>query len=285
MKPFITLIFILFLISSCGNDKNNLIGQWNMKHLDFDPDNSRLLKMGINTYNRISFDHLATHHSFILAKDNFFIYSFGGSNNISVCIGNWEYLDSDSLLTLNIVNSAIFGSLKMKIKSLNNKNLIFTLDMLGKGEIMKGAPGIFQFACYKAEKDICDSEYNFASLKMNKWRIPSKHKEEKEQIKGRIEEGMDFAITFFKYYKSKNKTVTTNILKPLPYVFASNGIGFEKNTDWENLFFDEEDANISYEIIQNAFIQSQKKIPDEVQENPITLNLYILENIKQKINE
>jgi len=264
MKQFITIICILFLLNSCSQ-KNDLIGQWNVGQLDFVLDNpDYFLKMGKTS---------GENQSLILAKDGFFMYF-----DNSVSIGNWEYSDKNSLLVLNVLNDTL-DSFQMNVKSLDSKKMSCTLDT-----IISEVSGTFEFECKKVDKDIFDSEYNFVSLKMNEWRIPAKQKEGKEQIKKRIEDGMNFAITYLKYYQSKDKATTTNFLKPLPFIFAGNGIGFEKNTDWEKLFFDEEDAVISYEIIKNAF-KPRAEIPYEIQKKPISLNLFILEKLKQKVKE
>lgn len=70
----------------------------------------------------------------------------------------------------------------------------------------------------------------------------------------------------------------TLYLEPLPFKFYGNGIVLKnhyKNEKWNDLFYDEEDASIAYNMLKKSF-NNVARIPEEISNNPIKINIFIL---------
>ncbi|AZB29239.1 hypothetical protein [Chryseobacterium balustinum] len=191
-------------------------------------------------------------------------------NNTEVYFGTWSVKDSIIYFeTQNHKNSPEFTS---KIISKNDRNMKLNFPQ------QKQVNGM-EFKYKKDDyNDVSRSKYNFTANELNKWRIKNKSKQTKEKIRSRIENALQFSIAFLEYHESENKVAMTLYLEPLPFKFYGNGIALKnhyKNEKWNDLFYDEEDASIAYDMLKKSF-NSVASIPDEISINPIKINIFIL---------
>lgn len=136
--------------------------------------------------------------------------------------------------------------------------------------------------------DVSKSKNNFTSLELNKWRINSKKKESKKEIKDKVENALEFAINFIEFHQQGNdKSAKTYYLQPLPFQFYSNGIILKhenESDNWNNLFYDDEDAEIAYQLLESGF-NNVAKIPDNLSKKPLKINIFILQETLKNIKE
>jgi len=103
-------------------------------------------------------------------------------------------------------------------------------------------------------------------------------------IANRIKESLIFALNFFKYHRDNDLSMNTEYLEPLPIFFATNGIALEKNENWNRLFYDEEDANVSYRILRGAF-KALEDTPMELHHKALSACIFNIEELLKNIPE
>lgn len=90
------------------------------------------------------------------------------------------------------------------------------------------------------------------AAKYNKWRIRASHKETDKEIKDRVRNHVEFMQMYFENALELKKHVVYEPNLASPFEVYSNGISmrkFEEISDWQSLFFDEEDAKKSYDMV------------------------------------
>lgn len=284
---------LLFLISfvlcvSCSPKNDPLIGTW--EFVSVHEENF------VNDYDYSSFKSLIT-----LSGDQTFLFmdegkfdpinstAFAQNDSISgnqekprVYSGNWT--KKDSILHFRISNYKKKRDFRVKIVSNDGKNMGLVF--------LKSSPNqdksIAKFKYKKIDyDDISQTDFQFTSSELNKWRVKNFKKSSKKEIKAKTENALQFAITFLEYHEKTAKVAGTHYLEPLPFRFYSNGIVL-KNKDkayaWGSLFYDDEDFNSSYSIIESSF-KSVAKVPKEISKSPIKINIYILQEILKNLKE
>lgn len=269
-------LFFLLLFYSCTK-KDPLIGTWeftyhdrineaNMYKEDFDSSYASYITFsGDNSFLLVDHGQVSPITMPSVPKDSL----IENDNNTEVYFGTWSV--KDSIIYFEVLNHKTRPEFTSKIISNNERNmkLSFPEQKQVKGMEFK----------YKKEdyNDVSHSKYNFTIVELNKWRVKNKSKQTKEKIRSKIENALEFSIAFLEYHESENKVATTFYLEPLPLKFYGNGIVLKyhyKNKKWNDLFYDDEDASIAYDMINKSF-NSVASIPDEISKNPIKINLFI----------
>lgn len=200
-----------------------------------------------------------------------------GLDRSEVLWGNWEFSKADSALVL-VIKNMDKKPLDFILKNVENSAIT-----LSNEKILGDAFNAFQIQFRSSgAAGVSVDENNYLSPKYNTWRIPSARKETKEEIALRVKSAFDFAVVFMKFHQSKEESVDTQFIHPLPLYFAANGLRSNKNKEWEDLFFDEEDVAISYQILEEVF-EFPIDIPDELNGKPVSLNIFILEQMAKNI--
>jgi hypothetical protein len=268
---------IIILFYSCTK-KDPLVGTWKFTYSHASNEADRYKEDDYSSYT--SYITLSSDNSFLLvdhgqlspitlssiSKDSL----IENDNNTEVYFGTWSVKDSIIYFeTQNHKNSPEFTS---KIISKNDRNMKLNFP---EQKQVKGMEFKYKKDDYN---DVSRSKYNFTANELNKWRIKNKSKQTKEKIRSKVENALEFSIAFLEYHESENKVAMTLYLEPLPFKFYGNGIALKnhyKNEKWNDLFYDEEDASIAYDMLKKSF-NSVASIPDEISTNPIKINIFIL---------
>lgn len=275
-KKISIYLFILLLFYSCTK-KDPLIGTWeftyhdesneaNMYKEDFDSSYASYITFsGDNSFLLVDHGQLSPITMPSVPKD-----SILENDNTEVYFGTWSV--KDSIIYFEVLNHKTRPEFTSKIISNNERNMKLSFP---EQKHVKGMEFKYRKEDYN---DVSHSKYNFTTVELNKWRIKNKSKQTKEKIRSKIENALEFSIAFLEYHESENKVATTFYLEPLPLKFYGNGIVLKhhyKNKKWNDLFYDDEDASIAYDMINKSF-NSVASIPDEISKNPIKINLFIL---------
>lgn len=200
-----------------------------------------------------------------------------GLDRREVLWGNWEFSKADSALVL-VIKNMDKKPLDFTLKNVENSSIT-----LSNEKILGDAFNAFQIQFRSSgAAGVSVDENNYLSPKYNTWRIPSSRKETKDEIRQRIKNAFDFAVVFMKFHQSKEESVDTQFIHPLPLYFAANGLRSNRNKEWEDLFYDDEDVVISYQILEEVF-DFPIDIPDGLNGKPVSLNIFILEEMAKNI--
>lgn len=276
-KKILMYLCIIILFCSCTK-KDPLVGTWKFTY-----------SHASNEADKYKEDNYSSYTSYItLSGDNSFLLVDNGElspvttpripkdslnendNNTEVYFGTWSV--KDSIIYFEAQNHKSSSEFTAKIISKNDRNmrLYFPEQKQVKGLEFK----------YKKDdyNDVSRSESNFTTNELNKWRLKNKSKQTTEKIRSKIENALEFSIAFLEYHESENKVAMTLYLEPLPFKFYGNGIVLKnhyKNEKWNDLFYDEEDASIAYNMLKKSF-NNVASIPEEISNNPIKINIFIL---------
>lgn len=279
----ILICFIILIVCSCSK-KDPLIGTWEFVRIDT-KNMDRPEKY--DEYSLQSVVTFSSDHSFILMnkgndpleesrinKD-----SISEEEKSQVYFGTWSV--EDSILSFIVHNSKKKQNFTSKIFSNDEKNMILS--------IPKRKPFDKKDLKFKYKKtdydDVNLSEYKFTSQELNKWRQKSTKKQTKQEIKARTENALTFFINFLEYHDADEKLALISYMEPSPFKYFGNGIMLKKQQNcesWNSLFYDKEDAQIAYSMLEQSF-DSVAKIPEEISKNPIKINIYILKEILKNL--
>jgi hypothetical protein len=261
---------------SCKEE--SLVGKWNLEYAEAMKSSKELMNKiaGRNSNAFVSKEKLPN-NELVLKADSTYFY-FWGSKNILISIGKWAY-DTDSM--------------KIYLTPVDNTLPAFTLNIQSKvGNKLKTIVSgddytldFMEFNYKKANKNAIDPKNDYTTFAMNEWRINAKHKESEREIKNRLRGALQFACAYLQaQVDSKESGTRTNFLTSIPIRLASNGIAVKKDDRWESLFFDEEDAEMSYTILDNSFRKNMDiYIPDDIKKKPMHLNIFFLTNLMSYI--
>ncbi|MFL9832699.1 hypothetical protein [Chryseobacterium terrae] len=284
-KKILIYLCILTLFCSCAK-KDPLIGTWNFTYAHANNESDKDKEDQYSSYT--SFVTLSGDNSFLLVdhgemspittssipKDSV----DENTNNTEVYFGTWSV--KDSVIYFEPVNHKTSPEFTSKIMSLNTRNMKLNFP---EQKHVKGIDFKYKKEDYN---DVSQSKYNFTTDELNKWRLKSRSKQTKEKIRSKIENALKFSIAFLEYHESEDKLATKYYLEPLPFRFYGNGIVLKhhyKNEKWNDLFYDEEDASIAYDMLKESF-NNVASVPKEISKNPIKINIFILketlENLK-----
>ena len=281
----ITCLVLVTLTTSCTLKNDPLIGTW--EFVDVSNDSSE------------DYDHFK---SFItLSSDSTFIFIDRGyvdPINVTALIsdeneaiktdegriyfGNWS--SKDSVLYFNIRNFVMKNTLTAKIHANDGKNLKIEFPHQ-KNLIDDSLTSKFKYRKIDYD-DVSKSKNNFTSLELNKWRIKDAEKSNRAAIKAKVENALEFSISFLKFHQAGiNKSAVTYYLHPLPFQLYSNGIALKSEDyieDWYKIFYDYEDAEIAYSMLKTGF-NNVAEIPDNLSQKPLKINIFILEETLKNI--
>ncbi|MGE6395376.1 hypothetical protein [Chryseobacterium scophthalmum] len=276
-KKNLMYLCIIILFCSCTK-KDPLIGTWKFTYSHANNEADKYKEDDYSSYK--SYINLSGDNSFLLVdhgqsspittssipKDSL----SENDNNTEVYFGTWSV--KDSIIYFEAQNHKTRPEFSAKIISNNERNMKLNFPE------QKQVKGI-EFK-YKKEdyNDVSSSKYNFTNNELNKWRIKSKSKQTKEKIRSKIENALEFSIAFLEYHEFEDKVAMTLYSEPLPFKFYGNGIALKKhykNEKWNDLFYDEEDASIAYDMLKKSF-NNVASIPEEISKNPIKINIFIL---------
>lgn len=280
MQIRFNLVFILatlFLLSSCSSNEEKLIGKWDVKYVE--PSNAEELAKIFKGRVKANMKEKAPGNMLILNPDKTYFFSFG-IGHVSISFGTWTLDNTND--TLRLVFSPADEQLpylnSLKILDLDSKEL--TAQFGSDVESLNTAMDMMSFNYEKKDDKFDQSEYKvFTTPKLNMWRIKASQEQSEEQIKQRLRDALDFAIAYLHYnIEIESKSTPTQVIDPLPILFASNGIAVEPNDKWERLFFDQSEAESSYRILRQAFDDIKEVYIDEdLQKSPLKGNTYLLE--------
>ena len=109
----------------------------------------------------------------------------------------------------------------------------------------------FRLDVEKEERGIKADPY---VAKYNQWRVKPKHKETAKEIRERVKNHIEFMQLYFENALEIGVRVVSEPNLGSPFEIFSNGVSmrkFEEIKDWQDLFFDLEDAKKGYDIIDN----------------------------------
>lgn len=276
MLKNLLIVFLFLVITSCSSKQNKLKGTWKFTELMNDNSSLNIAQTSFESLFILSDDgQFLMIDSGILVEDNLDNSLFSTENKDgSAYYGNWIYNANDSIIELTPKNYSLKQPIRFKVAYNDDKNMILN-DVLTTKQDLK-----YTHIDYN---DVSQSKYNFLAEDLNFWRIKSSHKETDAEIKNRLISSIKFSIAFLNYYKENDSSAMTYFLKPLPFKFAGNGIGFMRNHEnWDELFFDQEDADKANLALKNSF-NSVAKIPEKYKNKPIDINLFILEEVLKNI--
>lgn len=104
------------------------------------------------------------------------------------------------------------------------------------------------------EKEMRSIKFDLYDSKYNKWRIKPDKKETDAEIRSRVRNHVEFMQLYFENALEKRLRVVSEPNLASPFEVYSNGISmrkFDKIKDWQDLFFDGEDAKKGYDIIES----------------------------------
>lgn len=284
LKYFIFLNLVLFL-HSCGIKDDSLVGEWEYVN-----------------YKDVSNDELSTdkerpffQSNFMFSKDGHFLLCDYGVEDVlqlgDVVLVNepsetkkrrifyGEYKrTNDSIILLKVENYLLSDDLVLIQRSNDERNIKFFIDL---NHTPKRTNRLLN---YKKNNtiDLNRTTYTFLKPELNQWRTPAQEKETKVQIKERVKNSLAFAASYLKVYENQEKGASLVFLSNLPFKFGRNGIRMEPNTEWESLFYDLQDAKVSYEVLSEAF-RATADIPNDLSRNPIGISIYILTELDKNI--
>jgi len=181
MKKIILFSILLISIVSCSKSpKEKLIGNWNFVY-------------SINNRKQYTdFEYHAFRSSIMFSKENF-LFIDGGTLNVfnltqfftdtieksytNVYYGDWFWNNNDSTITLNIKNREQKVPLILTVKSVNEKNIRFTINA-----VEDDFNDYNTYGYKRSYYNTSFSESDFMSLAFNSWRIPSDRKETETMI-------------------------------------------------------------------------------------------------------
>ncbi|MDH6309215.1 hypothetical protein M2451_001786 [Dysgonomonas sp. PFB1-18] len=282
---YFTLLLIIIVITACSNEKKQtqIIGKWDLEFADL---KSVLDLNSDKTPNAKNRKEVLPDNQIILNADSTYFLVLSKLQNIS--FGKWSF-NNDQII--------------LKPTDPSQDKLIFIIDEIGSDKMKSRLDFaekplsdnylyIYNYFEYrKQDPDFFKSSFsNYGNIDKNRWRIKASQPESEAQIRDRVRGALDFTLSYLKYNQEyisgqKKNSISLKILRNVPLFFASNGIQLEPNDDWAEIFYDDNDLQLSYSIWEKAF-QGIKDvyISDEYKGKPLELNLYILEHLRDALN-
>jgi len=267
---------ITMSFTACLKERNPLVGSW--EYVSINDENTTWISEDFSSFQSIV--TFSSEGTFLFVDDgnktvfDALNYAYEGR----AYFGTWT--EEGTEIILNVINYIPHETYTSEVTFNDGKNLSFKIPV---SKLHENTTKDIPLLNYK--RSDYDDLGTLISLEKNNWRVKSYQKEDKNQIKKRIEDALSFAIAFLEYHEAEEKFARTYYLKPLPLKMYGNGVVlkyYEDSEDWNELFFDEEDAYNAYEILKKGF-NSVAKVPDEISENPIKINIFILKETLKNI--
>lgn len=279
-------ILTLFTLISC--QKDNLIGEWNFNKVVETDDQKSASHFNDNFFK--SGAVFAGNGNFLIIDDgtanpfqlniNQINQSYTRGPKNRVVYGTWLRENNDSEIKLTILSDIKDNEIIINELKNDGKQLKFEFKTIDFNESLE------TLAFYYTKEnnvDISKSKYNYMSSELNAWRIPAKTSEGYKAINNRVKQSLEFALMYYKYCDNNELSLSLQYLKPLPLRFASNGIATSPNFDWESLFYDSDQAQMSYKIIRDAF-RASPRVPSNLK-NSFEIGIYVLEQLIANLEE
>ena len=295
MKKPLLIFIVLCLFSSCRTDHSVAPNKWEAVGMNYvelkkfteviEEEKNVKLNPTLNFFVEGDFLNM-------LSDSTFTRLSFGSHFSF----GKWRIDTSQSNITLLSkfgLNSKIYDTVIFKIAKLNSTELVLhnadrpqASDNPSLGVEMKSKDsnglGLETELIFKKDSKVQKPDEDYSSLKNNLWRIRPDSNETLDQIRTRVKSSFRFAILFLSSYQNKKKNSVP--LRPLvlPLNIASNGVQLKKSNNidkWNNIFYDEQDAQAGYQIIKEA-MSKNITMPED---RGVDLIINLLEQIAKSI--
>ena len=267
---FIPLLALVFVFTTCKlkNNDDLISARWVFSETDATVVANAAREFG-DQYGMNGFNQVFASSKFIIRPDNTFDLVFFQNYRH----GKWEHRDRFLVLwTEPDEDSVLFGidtigyrSMILRIDSLNFKRfgrMITPFDTTG---LFADTEDI-RFA-FKLDKERYKDEGEDPYSKQNNWwRIKPMESENAAQVKKRVLALMDFHILMFEDAWDRKKDVELYNWFSSPLIVAGNGIALQRyekiKEDWEDCFYNGEQAQQAYSLIQQGFKKKLKANPD-----------------------
>jgi len=285
-------IYLLFILcSGCSSPENKIIGKWDF--YDAKPDAFRK-----DNYQNLDEEGLkkrlwedVSENTLVLNEDKTFYLKMGIKNQDP--IGHWTYNPKDSVVTLAVANNREGTDddtkLTIKINTLSDNEMSFILSTAPDAVFRESVALTFR----RDTTFLSKQEYNFTAYDKNKWLIRARSKETREQILERTRASVEYVIAYmqYNYLLPTTKTISTGSdFQRLRYSSAY-GLNMAQTRRWNEHFFDDEDAAISNQMLEDAYTPIIEEINASVTAEedynkyrtiPATIEILhkILENLK-----
>lgn len=288
LRNLTTLILLSLLLSSCLQ-RPNVVGTWEFTksvnksddyNNSYDPQNYRAFITFTSDNHFILAEHGLTSHSILRnIKTNDSI-----PNNGITHYGTYKLNDKQLVLTTSDQLTTSTKTIKIQyyfgdIIYLKTPNTSTSKDLNKEVNLQ-----------FKRTDPINPSvsDYNYTNPKYHQWRQKATQKQSVKQINKRIIQALDYSITYLKFTQQYPEVIAnTYFLNPIPLEYYGNGISlpnFSQTTEWNQLFYNIEDAHLSHENLAIS-LRNVKDIPKEYYKKPLALNLYILEQMHKNLTK
>lgn len=216
-------------------------------------------------YGRDGYNQVFAASKFIIRPDNTFDLVFFQNYRH----GKWEHRDNFLVLwTDPNRDSVLFG-----IDTISYRSMILRIDSLnykkfGRMVIPFDSTGLFADAdeirfAFKLDKErYKDEDEDPYSKPNNWWRIKPLAPEKPEQVKKRVLALIDFHILMFEDAWDRKKDVVLYNWFSSPLIVAGNGLALQRyeliQADWEDYFYNAEQAQQGYSLLQQGFKKKLK---------------------------
>ncbi|UYW00408.1 hypothetical protein K5I29_07475 [Flavobacterium agricola] len=277
MKNLAILALLLVITSSCTKDK--LIGEWKF--------NKVVETDATKTASYFEKDFFTSEA--IFAGNGYFLMLDKGTAN-PFEMASAAYQPKDQMLYGTWQRTEETNKIKLLLLNAKQNPILFIEEIKNDGDkvqfksLINSNLNSLQFIFTKQnDTDLATKQYNFLAPDINTWRIPANQSEGYKQINNRVKQSLEFALLYYKYCQKNSDHLSLNFLKPIPIRFASNGIATRKNENWDALFYDADQAAMSYKILKDAF-KASKKIPNNIK-TPFEIGIYTLEQLIYNLEE
>jgi hypothetical protein len=264
------LFFLAVLFTACKfkNNSDLVSARWVFSETDATP----IVKTAEefeSFYGRNGFNQVFAASKFIIRPDNMFDLVFFQNYRH----GKWEHRDRFLvLLTEPDEDSLFFGIDTIGYRSMILRIDSFNYKKLGRMVTPFDTTGLFADAdeirfAFKLDKErYKDEDEDPYSKSNNWWRIKPLEPEKPEQVKKRVLALIDFHILMFQDAWDREKDVVLYTWFSSPLIVAGNGMALQRyetiKADWEDCFYNAEQAQQGYRLLQDGFKKKLKANDD-----------------------
>lgn len=189
--------------------------------------------------------------------------------------GHWKYNERNS--SVELISEINTDTVVLKIKEIDKSEM--TVGVQKNNIELSGVSFTFT-----SDDFIYPDSLDLYSKYFNTWRIKPAQVETDEQIRKRVKDNIRFCATYLQDGLDRKKKSISMKEIISPFRLGSNGIGLynyeEVQGEWINIFYNEEQAQKGYDLINNAM--------DQVTDIPKTsswleLDSYLLKQVMEKI--
>lgn len=291
MKKISLLCILLFSVVFFGcnmfnSHRADITGNWRIENLQE--------KSAVDAMQKID-KKLA--ESFTVSDEDYVYYSFLSFRNDSIFTllmdniyysGKFTVANQGQEITLFCKDNTVIRLGKMVAK---NNQLKFWMmsdkDLLDSSTSLKGMQPPYVLDLGKDSYKFKADEIDIFSPGNNAWRKKPAHEETADQISKRLAANVKYIVGYLDYnYHSPKEIINVKDIRS-PFRYASNGVALqpweETPPEWKNIFYNDQDARIAYNMLSLAF--NNRKIIVPKSENWIELNALIIKQVLYYLKE